>query len=128
MTLLLSSWLTASRGSVFPSQVIEQDVLWDVHVVVGLPSVLHRLFRSGVCLHCSGTLRLILASPGGSGSVSVVAALRAIQNEEFVVQKAEVVDIRSDDVGLLKNLPPPLSPDSVVNEKWVNNSTTPNSY
>ncbi|XP_062107422.1 LEAF RUST 10 DISEASE-RESISTANCE LOCUS RECEPTOR-LIKE PROTEIN KINASE-like 1.4 [Humulus lupulus] len=58
----------------------------------------------------------------------VVAVLRAIKNEEFIIQKADVVDIRSDDMGLLKNLPPPLSPDSVVNEKYVSNSTTPNSY
>ena len=58
----------------------------------------------------------------------VVAALKAIKNEEFIIQKAEVVDIRSDDIGLLKNFPPPLSPDSVVNDKWVSSSTTPNSY
>ncbi|XP_030508821.2 LEAF RUST 10 DISEASE-RESISTANCE LOCUS RECEPTOR-LIKE PROTEIN KINASE-like 1.3 isoform X2 [Cannabis sativa] len=58
----------------------------------------------------------------------VVAALKAIKNEAFVIQRAEVVDIRSDDIGLLKNLPPPLSPDSVGNDKYGSNSTTPNSY
>lgn len=58
----------------------------------------------------------------------VVATLRAIEKEEFIVQKAEVVDIKSDDIEVMKNLPPPLSPDSVVNDKWVSSSTTPNSY
>lgn len=58
----------------------------------------------------------------------VLETLKAIRNEEVVTQKAEVVDIRSDDIGLLKNLPPPLSPDSVGNDKWVSSSTTPNSY
>ncbi|KAL5571298.1 hypothetical protein UlMin_020895, partial [Ulmus minor] len=53
----------------------------------------------------------------------VVAALKAIQNQEFGSQTAEVVDIRSDDVGLLKNMPPPFSPDSIVNAKWVSSST-----
>ncbi|XP_075633487.1 LEAF RUST 10 DISEASE-RESISTANCE LOCUS RECEPTOR-LIKE PROTEIN KINASE-like 1.4 isoform X5 [Castanea sativa] len=49
----------------------------------------------------------------------VLEILRGIQNEEIGAQKAEVVDIRAaDDVGLLKNIPPPLSPDSVVNDKW----------
>lgn len=54
----------------------------------------------------------------------VVEVLRAIKNEE----KAEVVDIRADTVGLLKNVPPPLSPDSVVIDKWVSSSTPPNSF
>lgn len=58
----------------------------------------------------------------------VLETLKAIRNEEVVTQKAEVVDIRSDDIGLLKSLPPPLSPDSVGNDKWVSSSTTPNSY
>ncbi|KAF3973744.1 hypothetical protein CMV_002862 [Castanea mollissima] len=50
----------------------------------------------------------------------VLEILRGIQNEEIGAQKAEVVDIRAaDDVGLLKNIPPPLSPDSVVNDKWM---------
>ncbi|KAK4602091.1 hypothetical protein RGQ29_011237 [Quercus rubra] len=49
----------------------------------------------------------------------VLEILRGIQNEEIGAQKAEVVDIRAaDDVGLLKNIPPPLSPDSFVNDKW----------
>ncbi|XP_030952572.1 LEAF RUST 10 DISEASE-RESISTANCE LOCUS RECEPTOR-LIKE PROTEIN KINASE-like 1.4 isoform X5 [Quercus lobata] len=59
----------------------------------------------------------------------VLEILRGIQNEEIGAQKAEVVDIRAaDDVGLLKNIPPPLSPDSVVNDKWVSSSTPPNSF
>ncbi|KAK6255744.1 hypothetical protein SCA6_017049 [Theobroma cacao] len=57
----------------------------------------------------------------------VLETLRGIRDEELGVQKAEVVDIRSeaevvdirsDDVGLLKHIPPPLSPDS-INDKWV---------
>ncbi|XP_059451726.1 LEAF RUST 10 DISEASE-RESISTANCE LOCUS RECEPTOR-LIKE PROTEIN KINASE-like 1.4 isoform X3 [Corylus avellana] len=56
----------------------------------------------------------------------VVEVLRGIKNEEIGVQKAEVVDISADDVGLLKNIPPPLSPDSSV--KWASSSTTPNSF
>ncbi|KAG2715022.1 hypothetical protein I3760_03G057000 [Carya illinoinensis] len=44
----------------------------------------------------------------------VLEDLRRIQNEEIGVQKAEVVDISADDVGLLKNFPPPLSPDLLV--------------
>uniref|UniRef100_A0A2N9ENN5 non-specific serine/threonine protein kinase n=1 Tax=Fagus sylvatica TaxID=28930 RepID=A0A2N9ENN5_FAGSY len=58
----------------------------------------------------------------------VLKALKGIQNEEIGAQKAEVVDIRAaDDVGLLKNIPPPLSPDSVVTDKWVS-SSTPSSF
>ncbi|XWS30748.1 hypothetical protein CRYUN_Cryun23aG0015700 [Craigia yunnanensis] len=57
----------------------------------------------------------------------VLETLKEIQNEELGVQKAEVVDIRSevevvdirsDDVGLLKHIPPPLSPDSLT-DKWM---------
>ncbi|XP_062150640.1 LEAF RUST 10 DISEASE-RESISTANCE LOCUS RECEPTOR-LIKE PROTEIN KINASE-like 1.4 isoform X5 [Alnus glutinosa] len=58
----------------------------------------------------------------------VVEVLRGIKNEEIGAQKAEVVDISADDVGLLKNIPPPLSPDSSGNDKWVGSSTTPNSF
>ncbi|XP_065628801.1 LEAF RUST 10 DISEASE-RESISTANCE LOCUS RECEPTOR-LIKE PROTEIN KINASE-like 1.4 isoform X5 [Quercus suber] len=59
----------------------------------------------------------------------VLEILRGIQNEEIGAQKAEVVDIRAaDDVGLLKNIPPPLSPDTFVNDKWVSSSTPPNSF
>ncbi|KAK6279793.1 hypothetical protein POUND7_020060 [Theobroma cacao] len=68
----------------------------------------------------------------------VLETLRGIRDEELAVQKAEVVDIRSeaevvdirsDDVGLLKHIPPPLSPDS-INDKWVSSSTItpPNSF
>ncbi|KAE8022065.1 hypothetical protein FH972_007899 [Carpinus fangiana] len=59
----------------------------------------------------------------------VVEVLRGIKNEEIGVQKAEVVDISADDVGLLKNIPPPLSPDSsVTDHKWASSSTTPSSF
>lgn len=60
----------------------------------------------------------------------VLKILRGIQNgnEEMGAQKAEVVDIKAaDDVRLLKNIPPPLSSDSVVTDKWVNSPTTPHS-
>lgn len=60
----------------------------------------------------------------------VLEILRGIQNgnEEMGAQKAEVVDIKAaDDVRLLKNIPPPLSSDSVVTDKWVNSPTTPHS-
>ena len=57
----------------------------------------------------------------------VLNALGRIKNEESIEEKAEEVDINSDEVGLLKINPPPLSPDSVVNEKGVN-SPTPNSF
>uniref|UniRef100_A0A5B6Z6C5 Uncharacterized protein n=2 Tax=Davidia involucrata TaxID=16924 RepID=A0A5B6Z6C5_DAVIN len=57
----------------------------------------------------------------------VLDALKGIKNEELSVQKADVVDIMDDEVGLLKVNPPPMSPDSVVAEKWVSCSTTPNS-
>ena len=58
----------------------------------------------------------------------VLSALKAIRDEDFSHRKPDVFDIRSDDVGLLKSLPPPLSPDSVATDKWISNSTTPNSY
>ncbi|KAA8547780.1 hypothetical protein F0562_004209 [Nyssa sinensis] len=57
----------------------------------------------------------------------VLKALKEIKNEESSVQKAEVVDIMADDVGLLKVTSPPMSPDSAGTEKWVSSSTTPNS-
>ncbi|GMI66158.1 Leaf rust 10 disease-resistance locus receptor-like protein kinase-like 3 [Hibiscus trionum] len=49
-----------------------------------------------------------------------------IGSEAEVVEigsEAEVVDIRSDDVGLLKNIHPPLSPDHYATDKWVSFST-----
>ncbi|XP_048327199.1 LEAF RUST 10 DISEASE-RESISTANCE LOCUS RECEPTOR-LIKE PROTEIN KINASE-like 1.4 isoform X2 [Ziziphus jujuba] len=58
----------------------------------------------------------------------VVKVLKAIKNEGFELEKVEVVDIVADEIGLLKNLPPPLSPDSVVADKWVSSSTTPSSF
>lgn len=62
--------------------------------------------------------------------VEVVEALRRIKNEEHSFEKVEIVDIHSDDAGFLKNniIPPPLSPDSVVTDKWVSNSDTPSSF
>ncbi|KAM3760319.1 hypothetical protein ACB098_01G184300 [Castanea mollissima] len=60
----------------------------------------------------------------------VLEILKGIQNgnEEMGAQKAEVMDIKAaDDVNLLKNIPPPLSLDSVVTDKWVNSPTAPNS-
>lgn len=57
----------------------------------------------------------------------VLDTLRGFQYENARVKKAEVIDIRSDEVGLLKNMPPLLSPDSVVSPNWGSNSTTPNS-
>ncbi|XP_034706267.1 LEAF RUST 10 DISEASE-RESISTANCE LOCUS RECEPTOR-LIKE PROTEIN KINASE-like 1.4 isoform X2 [Vitis riparia] len=57
----------------------------------------------------------------------VLKALKRIENEESDVQKAEEVDINSEDIGLLKSNPPPVSPDSVVADKGVN-PTTPYSF
>ncbi|XVF71590.1 hypothetical protein PTKIN_Ptkin12aG0050600 [Pterospermum kingtungense] len=65
----------------------------------------------------------------------VLEILAEIQNEEqkpeavHIRSKAEVVDIRSDDVGLLRHISPPLSPDSET-DKWVSSSsiTTPSSF
>ncbi|XP_030452170.1 LEAF RUST 10 DISEASE-RESISTANCE LOCUS RECEPTOR-LIKE PROTEIN KINASE-like 1.4 [Syzygium oleosum] len=57
----------------------------------------------------------------------VLDTLRGFQYENARVKKAEVIDIRSDEVGLLKNMPPLLSPDSVVSPNWGSNPTTPNS-
>ncbi|KAK3218293.1 hypothetical protein Dsin_012263 [Dipteronia sinensis] len=42
----------------------------------------------------------------------VVEVLKGIQDEHFRTQKPEVVDISTDDVALLKNAPPPISPNS----------------
>ncbi|KAF5457476.1 hypothetical protein F2P56_021576 [Juglans regia] len=58
----------------------------------------------------------------------VLEVLKRIKSEEMGAEKAEVVDIRVDDVGQLKNIPPPLSPDSVVTGKWVSDSTIPYSF
>ncbi|GAV85556.1 Pkinase domain-containing protein/GUB_WAK_bind domain-containing protein/WAK_assoc domain-containing protein [Cephalotus follicularis] len=53
----------------------------------------------------------------------VLAVLKEIVNEELRTQKAEVVDISADDVGLLQSIPPPHSPDSEVNDKWTKITT-----
>ncbi|XP_021676744.2 LEAF RUST 10 DISEASE-RESISTANCE LOCUS RECEPTOR-LIKE PROTEIN KINASE-like 1.4 isoform X4 [Hevea brasiliensis] len=54
----------------------------------------------------------------------VLEALKRIEKENFVSEKADVVDIKEDDVGLLNNVPP-FSPDSIgTTDKWVSSSTT----
>ncbi|XP_031272416.1 LEAF RUST 10 DISEASE-RESISTANCE LOCUS RECEPTOR-LIKE PROTEIN KINASE-like 1.4 isoform X3 [Pistacia vera] len=60
----------------------------------------------------------------------ILEVLREIQSQQFGAQKAEVVDFCStDDVVLLRKVPPPLSsPDSGGNDKWVSGSTQPASY
>ncbi|KAF8399081.1 hypothetical protein HHK36_014947 [Tetracentron sinense] len=55
----------------------------------------------------------------------VLEVLRGIESEDYKVEKVEEVDIPADDVGLLKSIPPPLSPDSVT-DNWPSRSTTPN--
>ncbi|KAK4800560.1 hypothetical protein SAY86_021047 [Trapa natans] len=64
--------------------------------------------------------------------LEVLEALRRIKNEENNFQNSEVVemDIQPDDAGFLKNniVPPPLSPESVVNDKFVSNSNTASSF
>ncbi|BFG25365.1 hypothetical protein CerSpe_116390 [Prunus speciosa] len=51
----------------------------------------------------------------------VLDGLRAIQNEDLGSENGEavVLDIGADDVGLLRNMPPPLSPDSAGTDKLV---------
>ncbi|XP_050366589.1 LEAF RUST 10 DISEASE-RESISTANCE LOCUS RECEPTOR-LIKE PROTEIN KINASE-like 1.4 isoform X2 [Argentina anserina] len=54
----------------------------------------------------------------------VLEGLKAIQNEDLGAQEngdseAVVLDITADEVGLLRNLPPPLSPDSIVTDKLI---------
>ncbi|XP_008229261.1 PREDICTED: LEAF RUST 10 DISEASE-RESISTANCE LOCUS RECEPTOR-LIKE PROTEIN KINASE-like 1.4 isoform X3 [Prunus mume] len=60
----------------------------------------------------------------------VLDGLRAIQNEDLGSEdgQAVVLDIRADDVGLLRNMPPPLSPDSAGTDKLVSSSTPPSSF
>ncbi|XP_037492090.1 LEAF RUST 10 DISEASE-RESISTANCE LOCUS RECEPTOR-LIKE PROTEIN KINASE-like 1.2 isoform X2 [Jatropha curcas] len=53
----------------------------------------------------------------------VLETLKKIQNKGYNIEKAEEVDIPSDDVGLLKSGPLPLSPDTVM-IKWISNSST----
>ncbi|KAF2295302.1 hypothetical protein GH714_032502 [Hevea brasiliensis] len=48
----------------------------------------------------------------------VLEALKRIEKENYVSEKADVVDIKEDDVGLLNNVPP-FSPDSIgTTDKW----------
>ncbi|KAJ4974083.1 hypothetical protein NE237_007257 [Protea cynaroides] len=54
----------------------------------------------------------------------VLDTLKEIEKEDYKVEKAELV-IRTDNLGLLKNIAPPFSPDSVT-EKWASRSSTPN--
>ncbi|XP_068304667.1 LEAF RUST 10 DISEASE-RESISTANCEUS RECEPTOR-LIKE PROTEIN KINASE-like 1.3 isoform X2 [Pyrus communis] len=51
----------------------------------------------------------------------VLEGLKAVQNEDLGSENGEavVLDIRSDEVGLLRNMPPPLSPDSNGADKLV---------
>ncbi|KAL6286679.1 hypothetical protein ACE6H2_011069 [Prunus campanulata] len=60
----------------------------------------------------------------------VLDGLRAIQNEDLGSENGEavVLDIGADDVGLLRNMPPPLSPDSAGTDKLVSSSTQPSSF
>ncbi|KAJ6735025.1 hypothetical protein OIU79_002158 [Salix purpurea] len=62
----------------------------------------------------------------------VLEALKRVEKENYDAGNAEVLDIRDDDVGLLKHAPPPaqLSPDSLPDQFWANSSSTitPNSY
>ncbi|XP_043700156.1 LEAF RUST 10 DISEASE-RESISTANCE LOCUS RECEPTOR-LIKE PROTEIN KINASE-like 1.2 [Telopea speciosissima] len=54
----------------------------------------------------------------------VLENLKQIENEDYNMEKAEGVN-QTDSIGLLKTTIPPFSPDSVTN-KWVSQSTTPN--
>ncbi|XP_042510792.1 LEAF RUST 10 DISEASE-RESISTANCE LOCUS RECEPTOR-LIKE PROTEIN KINASE-like 1.1 isoform X5 [Macadamia integrifolia] len=54
----------------------------------------------------------------------VLETLKGIDKEDYKVEKADLV-IQKDNVGLLKSIDPPFSPDSVT-DKWVSRSTTPN--
>lgn len=58
----------------------------------------------------------------------VVKALKEIEQEEITLQNAEVVDIRTDDTGLVRNITPPFSPESVVTDKWHSDSAIPSSF
>lgn len=63
--------------------------------------------------------------------LEALESLRRIRNEEMSFQSAEVVemDIQSGDAGFPRNYsPPPLSPGSMVTDKWISNSPTPNSF
>ncbi|CAN6570153.1 unnamed protein product [Malus baccata var. baccata] len=55
----------------------------------------------------------------------VLEGLKAVQNEDLGSENGEavVLDIRSDEVELLRNMPPPLSPDSNGADKLVSGST-----
>ncbi|XP_038894227.1 LEAF RUST 10 DISEASE-RESISTANCE LOCUS RECEPTOR-LIKE PROTEIN KINASE-like 1.4 isoform X3 [Benincasa hispida] len=58
----------------------------------------------------------------------VLEILKGLENEELAARKAEVLDIGSDDVRLLRNTSSLLSSDSgPVTDKWVRNSIIPSS-
>ncbi|TQD89684.1 hypothetical protein C1H46_024819 [Malus baccata] len=60
----------------------------------------------------------------------VLKGLKAVQNEDLGSENGEavVLDIGADEVELLRNMPPPLSPDSNGTDKLVSSSTTPSSF
>ncbi|KAB2612462.1 serine/threonine-protein kinase [Pyrus ussuriensis x Pyrus communis] len=60
----------------------------------------------------------------------VLKGLKAVQNEDLGSENGEavVLDIGADEVGLLRSMPPPLSPDSNGTDKLVSSSTTPSSF
>ncbi|KAJ4961171.1 hypothetical protein NE237_021081 [Protea cynaroides] len=53
----------------------------------------------------------------------VLETLKQIKKEDYTVEKPDVV-IQKDTTGLLKNIVPPFSPDSVT-DNWVSRNTTP---
>lgn len=60
----------------------------------------------------------------------VLEVLKGVHDEHIGGVKAEVVDIHTDESSLLRSssTPPPISPDSSANEKWVSCSPPPYSY
>ncbi|KAJ1443222.1 Wall-associated receptor kinase, C-terminal [Sesbania bispinosa] len=58
----------------------------------------------------------------------VLEILRAIKSDELDTREAKVVDVRTDELVLLKKVPSPVSPDSVADHKWVSGSSTSTSY
>ncbi|KAF6158286.1 hypothetical protein GIB67_001357 [Kingdonia uniflora] len=56
--------------------------------------------------------------------VKVLEVLKFIENQDYSTEKADEIEIPSEEFRLLKNIPP-LSPDS-VSDSWFSNSTTQN--
>uniref|UniRef100_A0A2P2NYH4 non-specific serine/threonine protein kinase n=1 Tax=Rhizophora mucronata TaxID=61149 RepID=A0A2P2NYH4_RHIMU len=69
------------------------------------------------CLQCEKELRPSMGE--------VLQILEEIRRCDHSSEKAQKIDNQSDDIGLLKNGLPPLSPDSVT-MKWISLSSTPN--